>query len=158
MAETPLVPKLPKWPPSWNPFEVFLLGLSLTSSIGLLRGTSGSAVLDAKLDDVVVSLWGFALAAGSLIALAGVYCYRKERTLVPGLVLERSGLALVGVAASIYSIVVITSVPFGDARWPVSVQIAYASACFFRAWQDHRAIGRTYRIIRRVRREESGGR
>lgn len=151
-------PRLPKWPPAWNPFEVFLLGLSLTSSIGLLRGNSGSAVLDSQLNERVVTLWGFALAAGSLLALAGVWCYRQERTLVPGLVLERAGLVLVGVAAATYSSVVIASVPFGDARWPVSVQIAYAAACFFRAWQDHRAIGRTYRTIRRSRRGGTCGR
>lgn len=145
----PLVPRLPKWPPAWNPFEVFLLVLSLASSIGLLQGNTGSTVLDAQLNDLVVSLWGIALAAGSILALAGVYCYRREATLMPGLVLERAGLSLVGVAATIYSVVVIYSVSLSGARWAVSVQIAYAAACFFRAYQDHRAIGRTYRIIRR---------
>lgn len=145
-----LMPKLPKWPPAWNPFEVFLLALSLASSIGFLQGNSGSTVLDARLSDTVVILWGIALAVGSAMALAGVYCYRKEATLMPGLVLERSGLSLVGVAATIYSFLVIHSASdVNGVRWTVSVQAAYAAACFFRAWQDHRAIGRTYRIIRR---------
>jgi hypothetical protein len=148
--DKPLVPKLPKWPPAWNPFEVFLLTLSLASSVGLLQGNTGSTVLDAHLNDLVVTLWGVALAAGSLLALAGVYCYRREATLMPGLVLERAGLTLVGVAAAIYSAVVLSAVSFSGARWPVSIQVAYAAACFFRAWQDHRAIGRTYRIIRRT--------
>jgi hypothetical protein len=153
MSES-VVPRLPKWPPAWNPFEVFLLALSLASSIGLIQGSTGSAVLDAQLNDLVVTLWGVALDVGCLLALAGVYCYRKERTLMPGLILERAGLSLVGVAASVYSGVVIASVPFGYARWPVSVQVAFAAACFFRAWQDHRAIGRTYGIVRRAGRRD----
>lgn len=149
--EKPLVPKLPKWPPAWNPFEVFLLCLSLASSAGFLRGNSGSTLLDARLSDLVVTLWGIALALGSILALAGVYCYRKESTLMPGLVLERAGLSLVGVAATIYSYFVLHSAgDLNGVRWTVSVQVAYAAACFFRAWQDHRAIGRTYRIVRRA--------
>lgn len=149
-----LKPKLPKWPPAWNPFEVFLLALSLASAAGFLQGNSGSTVLDSRLSDTVVTLWGIALAVGSALALTGVYCYRKEATLMPGLVLERAGLSLVGVAATIYSLIVIHSAADASGiRWTVSIQIAYAAACFFRAWQDHRAIGRTYRIIRRSSRQ-----
>lgn len=149
MSDERLIPKLPEWPPAWNPFEVFLLGLSLVSSFGLLRGNPGSMVLDEQLNDLVVSLWGVALAAGSVTALAGVFCYRWQDTLMPGLVLERAGLLLVGTAAVVYSGVVLSAVSLDSARWPVSIQIAFAGACFFRSWQDHRAIGRSYRIVSR---------
>jgi hypothetical protein len=153
MSES-VAPRLPKWPPAWNPFEVFLLVLSLASSIGLLQGSTGSAVLDAHLNDLVVTLWGVALDVGCLLALAGVYCYRRQATLMPGLILERAGLSLVGVAATVYSAVVITAVSFNDGSRTVSVQVAFAAACFFRAWQDHRAIGRTYGIVRRAGRRD----
>lgn len=141
-----------KWPPAWNPFEVFLLCLSLVSSFGLIQGNSGSAVLDQYLSDAAVTLWGAALMIGSALALTGVWCYRSARQLVAGLYLERAGLVLVGAAATIYSIVLLHSAGgVAGIRWAVCVQVAYASACFFRAWQDHRAIGRTRRLYRSLR-------
>lgn len=135
----------PQWPPAWNPFEVFLLTLSVVSSIGLLRGHSGSAVLDDRLPVWDVVAWGLMLAVGSATALAGIYCYRSRDRLMLGLYLERTGLILVGGAAAIYSYVVLQSAADVDGvRWTVSVQSAYAAACFFRAWQDHRAIRWTH--------------
>jgi hypothetical protein len=136
----------PEWPPAWNPFEVFLLVLSIVSSAGLVRGHSGSAVLDERLPVWEVGAWGLMLASGSLIALAGIYCYRSRRRLMLGLYLERTGLILVGGAAAIYSYVVFLSAADVDGvRWAVTVQTAYSAACFFRAWQDHRAIRWTHR-------------
>lgn len=133
----------PPWPPAWNPFEVFLLGLSIVSSIGLLKGQSGSALLDRRLPDYEVVAWGFILAFGSMIALAGVLCYRRQSSLMLGLYLERTGLIMVGGAATIYSYVILKTAPdVAGVRWSVTVQVAYAAACFFRAWQDHRAIRR----------------
>lgn len=138
--------KLPQWPPLWNPFQVFLLGLSVVSSIGLLRGHSGSAVLDDRLPGWEVTAWGLMLVVGSLIALAGGVCYWTARNLMLGLYLERTGLILVGGAAAIYSYVVLQSAASVDGvRWAVTVQSAYAAACFFRAWQDHAAIRWTHR-------------
>lgn len=137
---------MPPWPPAWNPFEVFLLVLSLLSSVSLLQGTTGSAILDQRLNPVDVVGWGLCLAGGSVLALAGVYCYRGRRRLMMGLYLERAGLVLVGGAASLYTYVVLHSAAdIGDARYASAVQIAYASACFFRAWQDHQAIRWTYK-------------
>lgn len=151
MTVIPQPPKLrttPPWPPAWNPFEVFLLTLSLVSSIGLLRGHSGSALLDERLSDFAVTLWGTCLMAGSGLALAGVYCYRKVDTLMPGLYLERAGLTLVGAAATAYSYVVLQQASDVDGvRWAITVQIAYAAACWFRAWQGHLAIRRAHQIV-----------
>lgn len=133
--------RIPPWPPAWNPFEVFLLALSVVSSVGLLRGQSGSQVLDDKLPNWEVAAWGLMLAAGAIIALLGIYSYRQRQTLMLGLYLERTGLILIGGGAAIYSYVVLTTAPeVAGVRWSVTVQGAYAAACFFRAWQDHRAI------------------
>lgn len=148
------------WPPAWNPFEVFLLGLSVFSSVGLLRGNSGSQVLDERLNALNVALWGMCLLLGSLLALAGVWCYRRTSTLLPGLYLERAGLVLVGSAAAIYSgVVFFNAADVDGVRWTVCIQMAYALACFTRAWQDHRAITRTFQLHRRSRStaEENGG-
>lgn len=147
-----------KWPPAWNPFEVFLLVLSLVASIGLLQGNSGSAVLDQHLSPLAVSLWGASLAVGSALALAGVWCYRTPLRLVSGLYLERAGLLLVGAAAGLYSFVVLYSAAsVSGVRWSVTVQVAYAAACLFRAWQDHRAIALTKRVYRNLKRSRERG-
>lgn len=137
---------IPEWPPAWNPFEVFLLALSVVSSIGLVRGHSGSQVLDDRLPVWEVVVWGLMLAGGSIVALVGIYCYRSRERLMLGLYLERTGLLLVGGAAAVYSYVVATTAADVDGvRWAVTVQSAYAAACLFRAWQDHRAIRWTHR-------------
>lgn len=135
------------WPPPWNSFQVFLLGLSVGASIGLLQGNSGSTVLDAQLSDTAVTLWGAALVVGSLLAMAGIWCYRRPDRLYIGLHLERAGLLLVGTGAVIYSSVVLIAAPHvSGVRWTVSVQVAYAAACYLRSWQAHRMI----RVIRLV--------
>lgn len=136
---------IPQWPPAWNPFEVFLLVLSVVSSIGFLGGHSGSQVLDDRLAAWKVIAWGLMLAVGSMIALAGIYCYRSRERLMLGLYLERTGLILIGGAAAIYSYVILVTAPDVDGvRWSVTVQMAYALACLYRAWQDHRAIRWTH--------------
>lgn len=146
-----IAPKSPEWPPVWNPFEVFLLGVSLVSSIGLIQGKSGSALLDTRLNDIAVAMWGAALLIGSALALAGVWCYRRPTRLVTGLYLERSGLLLVGTAAAIYSFVVLyTAADVSGVRFTASVQIAYATACYFRSWQGHRALAVVKAIYRDI--------
>lgn len=140
---------IPEWPPAWNPFEVFLLSLSVVSSVGLLRGHSGSQVLDERLPAWEVAIWGLMLALGAITALAGVYCYRSRARLMLGLYLERTGLILIGGAAGVYSYVILTTAADVDGvRWAVTVQVAFALACLYRAWQDHRAIKWTHRNSR----------
>lgn len=143
----------------WNPFEVLLLALSVVSCASLIRGSSGSAVLDDRLAPFTVTMWGVALGVGAALALAGVICYTQERLLMPGLYLERAGLTLVGVAAAVYAGVVLHYAADIDAvRYSVYIQVAFSSACFLRAWQAHRYIRSSFRIYRRMTRHSSGGR
>jgi hypothetical protein len=147
LREIPPFVDLPKWPPAWNPFEVFILALALASSYGLIHGQSGSKVLDDRLNAEVVILWGACLAFGSALALVGVWCYRRQERLVAGLWLESGGLVLVGLAASIYGFVILKAAhEFGDVRFSSCVTIAFAAACFMRAGQGYLALWRTRRI------------
>lgn len=148
--------ELPKWPPAWNPFEVFILALGLFSSYTLLHGSSGSQVLDDRLSSDVVILWGGALAIGAAMALTGIWFYRTEIRLVAGLWLESGGLIIVGTMAAIYAFVVLhTAADVDGVVRSAGIQAAFAIACFVRAGQGYRALWRTrrvYLILQRVTR------
>jgi hypothetical protein len=138
----------PLWPPMWNPFQVFILALALVSSIGLIGGSSGSAILDQRLSDTAVSFWGVCLAVGSVMALAGLWLYRRFDSLMPGLHLERAGCFLVGIACAIYVVVVLhAAAGINTARYTACVNAGFGLACFYRALQDHRAIRRANAMI-----------
>lgn len=90
-----------------NPYQVFLLGLSIIGSIPLLRGYPASSVLASQLSHTAVIFWGTCLLIGSVVALAGEFWPGHTWD---GLVIERAGLSLVGLAAAVYAVVVWTSV------------------------------------------------
>lgn len=90
-----------------NPYQTFLLVLSVAASLPLLRGHPGSAILERQLSSDAVLLWGLCLLAGSLVALVGEFW--PGHTWV-GLIFERAGIGLVAVAALVYATVVWGSV------------------------------------------------
>lgn len=125
--------------PPQNPFEVFLLAISLVAALPLLEGDTGSAVLEEYLADGTVALWGAALMTGSTMALGGLYA--PYRFAFMGLHLERGGLILSGGAAAIYAWVVVAQAGYvGEVRYITSMQMGYTAACAWRAWQLTRAI------------------
>lgn len=127
-------------PPSWlwgvrwvNPFQVFLLLLSLVSCVSLLNASTGSAILDESLSNLNIILWGVCLGVGSIVALIGMFTPRSRRMM--GMVLERAGLFLVGGAVCVYTYTVLTNVPFQQAAYVSCIQIAYGLACGYRVYQ-----------------------
>jgi len=112
-----------------NPHQLFLLVLSVVAAIGLVEGATGSTILDDALDATAVTLWGICLLTGSRTALAGMWGPRTWT----GLVVERAGLAVVGVAAGIYSWLVFAVAP--DVAYTAFVHIAYALSCLWRVRQ-----------------------
>ena len=124
--------------PPQNPFEVFILGLGLLAALPLLRGDTGSAVLEANLDDTAVILWGAALLIGAAMALVGMWL--PTRWALLGLYLERGGLILAGGAASIYAYIVFRESNPDDVRYIVSTQTGFAVACLWRSIQLTRGI------------------
>lgn len=127
-----------------NPYQLFLLVLSVAAAFPLITGRAASTVLERELSDSVVTLWGIALLVGSVIALIG--------EVVPGhtwsgLVLERAGLGVVGGAAAVYAGVVLASVDDpGGVVYLIAIQLAYALSCAWRCGQ----ITRRLRWIRAV--------
>ena len=117
-----------------NPYQTFLLILAAISSWPLLKGETGSAALEAELSDAAVMLWGVALLAGSLVALLGEFWRGHDWT---GHVIERAGLALVGVAALIYATVIwtATDLAHADVSFAVALTAAWGAACLWRCGQ-----------------------
>lgn len=128
-----------------NPFQTFLLTLSLVAAAPLLRGDAGSALLERELPELAVVLWGACLLVGSLLAVVGEFWRGRTWN---GLVVERAGLALVGGMAGVYAWIVWRATGSTDeVRYLLAVQVAYAAACAARVVQ----ITRRLRWIRQVR-------
>lgn len=125
--------------PPQNPFQVFLLVLSLAAALPLIAGDSGSASLERELPDVTVTMWGWALLIGSALALIGLWTPASHALF--GLTVERAGLILVGGAALIYAYVILDAAGTADGvRYAVAVQSAYGLACGWRCIQLWKAI------------------
>jgi hypothetical protein len=138
---------MPKWPPSWNPFEVFILVLAIPASYPLLHAKSGSSVLDDRLSPQMIVLWGICLGLGCVLALYGVWCYHSHKRLVQGLWFESGGLALVGLASLIYAFVVFhTAHDVEGVTRAVATQSGFAAACFLRSFQGYRALWQTRKV------------
>jgi hypothetical protein len=126
-----------------NPFQTFLLVLSLAASLPLLAGNPGSAALEEQLDPRVVVLWGICLLVGSAVALATEWLPGGYRMLL----LNRTGLLLVGLAAATYSVVILLAAgDVNDVRYAAASQIAYSAACVVRAHQ----VTRVMRVLKHL--------
>lgn len=127
-------PPLPPFPPPdpRNPFETFLLIWTAIAASGFTTGDPGSELLKNILPTKAVVLWGAAAMIGSIAALVGMTIQRWSND---GLVLERTGVLLVGGAAAIYGYVCQHNAhDFSDVRYVVSVQYGLAMAALWRAW------------------------
>lgn len=121
-----------------NPYQIFLLGLSIIVSVPLLRGDAGSGVLEHELDNRTVIAWGIGLLVGSVMAFVGEFWPGRQWT---SLVLERFGLMLVAGAAAVYAGVVLLSVSDRtDVAYLSAVQLAYALSCGWRCYQITRRL------------------
>lgn len=124
----------PGRPPPRNPFHIFMMVLVFLASIPALAGNAGSASLDQRLDDITVQLWGCALLLGSLLDLIGLMMPRRHRML--GLLIERSGLILVGGGAVIYAgVIYVNASELSDVRFTAALHLGFGLACVWRAIQ-----------------------
>lgn len=131
------IPEPPYVPPK-NPFQTFLLLLSLTASIPLIGGYAGSAALDSVLTDTATVLWGLALMLGSSLALFGTWLPHRRRV---GMLLERTGLILTGGAALIYvGAMLKDTVEVEEIRYTASIHLAYGIACWWRVFQISKSL------------------
>lgn len=130
--------------PEVNPFEAFVLGLALLSSLPLLAGDTGSAAIERALPDPVVVAWGTLLLLGSTLSLAGLLWPPRDLAgAVFWLRVEQAGLIPVAVAAAIYGFIVwVAADRLDDVRYVLAGQLGYAAACAWRCVQIERRLRR----------------
>ncbi len=112
-----------------NFLETFLLLIAVFASIPLLHGEPGSKLLDEKLDDFTVVLWGTCLLLGCLLILVGQWWPRLSTWLSYSF--QRGGLQLLGTSAIVYAFVIWQSADtFTDVSYPFSVHLSFGIACW----------------------------
>lgn len=129
-----------------NPFELFVLTLSLLTSAPLLIGAApppGSTT--ELLGPTLVHVWAGILVFGCLVALTGVWWtwlrwihLWRPRT-ATGLLIERVGLVAVGVGDIIYGIAVF-GIGGGRGVLAGGIVLGFGLACWWRAWLIRRWI------------------
>lgn len=131
-----------------NPYQAFLVVLSIISALPLLQGETSSAVLEEQLGDSMVVAWGLSLLIGSTVVLISELWRGHTWT---ALSIERSGLLLVGTGAGIYSVTVwATAGEVDDIRFVAAITFAYAAACFWRCFQITRRLAWIRKLVAEV--------
>lgn len=89
-----------------NPLAIYLLVLCFISGLGILVGVSTSGSIESALPEYLAQVWGFMLAFGSSVSLAGMFWQGDPRT---GLLVKRVGMLSLSIAAFIYAVVIVVA-------------------------------------------------
>lgn len=112
-----------------HPFQTYLLALCVASSFPLVFGPTTPNTIHQALPGWLVTTWGLFLLIGSVVALAGSYWTGDYAN---GLTLERTGLALTGVAGLIYGFVIVAVLGWSGLL-SGAITIGFGAACVARA-------------------------
>lgn len=86
-----------------SPFQLYLVGLVLLGGFGIATSISRNMITQA-MGEPYDTIWGWCLVLGGSSILLGVYWPKDQIT---GLIIERSGLVLLGGACLIWSVMVV---------------------------------------------------
>lgn len=89
-----------------NPLAVYLLALCVVSGVSLLSGVSTSGSIESELPFAAARIWGVMLTAGASSTLLGMFWQGDRRT---GLLIKRTGLLTLSIAAFIYAAVILAA-------------------------------------------------
>jgi hypothetical protein len=109
-----------------NPLAVYLLLLCFVSGVGMVTGNTTARAVEDGVDPLVAFTWGMILLLGSAATLLGMYWPGDIRA---GLLMKRTGMFCVGVAAVIYGFVVGISVGTGGLLAGGTI-VGFGVACF----------------------------
>lgn len=122
-----------------NPFELFILGFSLVTTLPLMWGSPPPASTTALLGPFLVHVWAGILAVGCAVALVGVFWTGLRHvghwnpTAAGGLLIEGFGLVAVGVGDIIFAV---AAFGLSNSRGVVAggIVLGFALACLWRSW------------------------
>lgn len=127
-----------------NPFEVFMLVVSIASGIPLVLGHIVPGSTAALLNPALLVVWAVILIVGSTITLAGAFWPGRRGDI--GLLVEQFGLVVVGVGVIVYTAGLLLAAT-GSGRWVAAgVAGAYGLACWYRAWQIQKWVRAVVRL------------
>lgn len=109
-----------------NPLAIYLLLLACVSGFGMMVGTTTAGAVERSVPAVVALLWGTILFAGSAVTLLGMFWPGDIRA---GLLLKRTGMFSVGIAAVVYGVIVGTAVGV-EGLFAAGTIIGFGLACF----------------------------
>lgn len=135
-----------------HPFEVVLVPVSgIAALMQLLSGKAPSNIA-ATVSPTVQIIWSLLVLAGAVAATAGI-AWRDEAT---GLYLEIAGLIGIafGMMAYAASVVIVSPNPLSSFAAPFC--LAFAGACFWRAWRCIRVIHKAIYRANKIQRVGSG--
>lgn len=137
--EIRLVPR----PTALEPFKLLLAFMCVVSGIPLALHGAAPTTVQAALPPWLVLLWGCELALGGLLTLGG--------TLGGAWWIERTGLAFLGAASTVYGLILLFT------AWPAgalvaSIILGLGVACYVSIW-----LARRLPVIVRVRARSTDG-
>lgn len=113
-----------KW--TRSPLQIFLLILCVFSGLLIMTNHSESQVIHS-MGEPWSTLWGAFLLLGSLIALLGIYWKNQ----ITGMLIERSGIVLLGGASLIWPILVLSKIGWAGIIAAIFT-LGFSAAC---VWQ-----------------------
>lgn len=140
---------------SRHPFQTFLLVVCLANGGPLVFGITTSRSVVSQTPEWAWRTWGVLLLIGGLMGLVGMFWPRLRIT---GLLIERTGLVFVGLAALVFSGVLAVTVGLPDSGFAAGVTAAFGGAALWQAWRIAKALRRVRRTLHRLVNEESNER
>ncbi|MEO6627863.1 MAG: hypothetical protein ABIP03_04775 [Aquihabitans sp.] len=132
-------------PSSRHPIVVLFLLICLFSGAFLVLGGPAPGSIEAQLSDFGSDAWGYSLAIGSFITLAGLAIQPYTRLLLAGVRLEVLGVTLLWPSAIVYTTAALSAVGW-SAGLPAFFAAGFGVACFYRMFTLIRQIVRALRI------------
>jgi hypothetical protein len=105
--------------------QVFILGLCVLAGITITTHQNDSFIIQ-KMGEPWSSLWGVSLVLGAGIALLGGFW--KNR--ITGMLIERAGILLLGLASFIWPVIVISIVGY-DGLFSAATTLTFSITCGF---------------------------
>lgn len=122
---------------SRSPLQTFLLILCTITGLVIVLGESDNRIIH-DMGEPWASLWGLALMLGSAVTLTGSFW----RNRINGMLIERSGIVLLGLASFVWPILVLLEVGLAGA-WTAFATIAFSVTCLFQV----RYINKHFKMI-----------